>query len=739
MSKEPPPPAADEAGRRYQSLLAITEAISSHQDISELFRDLPGQLRRAVDFDAVAVVLHDPARDVMRLHLFEARIPLAYPPPPEGPVDASPAGVVWRTQEPLLISPGAGETRFPQFVELLRAHDINTLYEAPLTSSGRRLGSIAFGSRRPHAYGEADLEFLRHVAKQVAVAGENALNFERATREGARAQLLLEINNAVVSHLDLEELVRTVSASLRDLLPHDAAGIALYEPELNQLREYTNVAYKDLDVFRVGEPIPLEGTPAGQVFLTGRPMLIRRPNPAAYPADRYSQRPVEGSPKSACLALLMSHGRKLGIAGVSSTQVERFTDEDLELFSQIAGQIAIAVENSLNFRNAARERDRRQLLLEVSNAVVSNLSLKELLLAVSGCLKQFFDHDYASIVLYDEEAGLLRVHALDALAPGGGHSEGSLLPIEGTPAGLAIKTRETILRERLDLNEFDAPETRLAYEAGLRSGCSVPLISHDRVLGAINVASLREAAFTEADAELLGQVAHQVAIALENALNFERARAAEQEVRRKLGRERLMLEINNAVVSQLSLRELVRVVSQCLREVLRPDVTAVSLYDPETNKFRAYMFDLPDNLPAIEEGTPMPLEGTVGGMAFTSGRPVFMSRPDPEVSSSEFDRRLIEGGIKSGGVVPLIAHDRKLGFLGVGSFREDAFSEADQELLCHTANQIAIAVENALNFERATKERERAETLLEVNNAIATNRNIRDLLRSTSACLRAYF
>ncbi|HEX5964521.1 MAG TPA: sigma 54-interacting transcriptional regulator, partial [Pyrinomonadaceae bacterium] len=58
----------------------------------------------------------------------------------------------------------------------------------------------------------------------------------------------------------------------------------------------------------------------------------------------------------------------------------------------------------------------------------------------------------------------------------------------------------------------------------------------------------------------------------------------------------------------------------------------------------------------------------------------------------------IDAGIKSGGVVPLIAHERKLGFLGVGSFREAAFSKDDQELLGHIANQIAIAVENALAY-----------------------------------------
>jgi formate hydrogenlyase transcriptional activator len=133
-------------------------------------------------------------------------------------------------------------------------------------------------------------------------------------------------------------------------MPHDAAGIALYEPDLNQLREYSNVTYTDVVVFREGDTIPLEGTPAGEVFVTGKPLLIRQPDPVKYPADRYSQGAVEGSPKSACLVPLISHSRKLGIVGVSSTQVDSFTEDDLDLFARIAGQIAIAVENALAFR-----------------------------------------------------------------------------------------------------------------------------------------------------------------------------------------------------------------------------------------------------------------------------------------------------------------------------------------------------------------------------------------------------
>src|ERR1044072_1960131 len=173
--------------------------------------------------------------------------------------------------------------------------------------------------------------------------------------------------------------------------------------------------------------------------------------------------------------------------------------------------------------DASDERDRLRLLLDVTNAVVSNLSLKELLYTVSGWLRKFFPIDLASMVIQDAETGLLKVHALDAPAPGGVLGEGTVLPLEGTPPGIAIATRSTVLRDRIDFEEFYSPIIREAYKAGLRSGCSVPLICHDQVLGTINVGSLHEGAFTRKDAELLEQIAGPVAIAVQNALSFERA------------------------------------------------------------------------------------------------------------------------------------------------------------------------------------------------------------------------
>src|ERR1044071_832844 len=196
-------------------------------------------------------------------------------------------------------------------------------------------------------------------------------------------------------------------------------------------------------------------------------------------------------------------------------------------------------------RDLSDERDRLRLLLDVNNAVVSNLSLKDLLYTVSGWLRKLIAYDLASMVIKDEATGLLKVHALDAPAPGGVLAEGAMLPLEGTPPGIAIATRQTVLRDRINFEEFYSPIIREAYNAGLRCGVSVPLICHDQVLGTINVGSMREAAFTQKDADLLEQIAGQVAIAVQNAINFERAERALRELtalKNKLVSEKLYLE-----------------------------------------------------------------------------------------------------------------------------------------------------------------------------------------------------
>ena len=559
------------------------------------------------------------------------------------------------------------------------------------------------------------------------------LSQEELSRERDRLRLLLDVNNAVATNLNLHDLLQAISTALRHLVPHDYTGLAIYDEKLGQLRITRVEATQTQGVLPEGDLVPMEGTTAGLAFMTREIVRRETVDLNEFHAPEFKSMVKALAIKSLCVLPLILHERAIGIVSLASRTEAAFSEADAELLSEIVPQIAIAVENAVNFQKAQWERDRRQLLLEVNNAVVSNLSLRELLVAISGWVRNFLKHEYASVVLLDKETGQLRLHALDRPAPGGIMNEGGIIPIEGTPAGLAIQSRATVRRDTLDPKEFYSPLVKMAYAAGLRSGMSVCLISHDRLLGTINVGSTLEANFDQEDQDLLEAIADQVAIAVENALNFE-------EANRERARAETLLEINNAITTHLDLHDLIRATSECLRKYFKNDVVGMALYEPELNMLRVHAID--SNQPFdrwVEEGFLMPLEGSPAGECFTTRKPLILSTLDAPKYKSPAVERAIAAGIKSACNAPLIAHDRALGAVVIASRTEGAFKEADAEMLTNVARQLAIAVENALNFEAAKKQKARAETLLEINNAITTHLELPQLVRSISESLRTYF
>ena len=133
----------------------------------------------------------------------------------------APGGWVWQTQQPWVVSRLAEDTKFPDLSSWLSDRGVQSLCVVPATTALRKLGALAFGSSHEAAYTEADVVFLQQVARQVAVAMDNAHNFAEAQsvhkqleEERDRLSLLLEVNNTVVSVLDLHELLKAVSDSL---------------------------------------------------------------------------------------------------------------------------------------------------------------------------------------------------------------------------------------------------------------------------------------------------------------------------------------------------------------------------------------------------------------------------------------------------------------------------------------------------------------------------------------------
>jgi len=185
-----------------------------------------------------------------------------------------------------------------------------------------------------------------------------------------------------------------------------------------------------------------------------------------------------------------------------------------------------------------RRRAQEALLLEVTNVLLSNLDIRRLFSAISAGLRQLVAYDYASLTLYAADRKMLRVHVLDSSPDNAVATEDLWLPLEGSPEGSVFSTREPLSLRSLDTGQFEQGRLQQWRSMGLKSGCWLPLVSHGRPLGSLNVGSRKESAFAEGSLDLLRQLANQVAIAVDNALAFQRV-AEEKE---KLEEEKLYLE-----------------------------------------------------------------------------------------------------------------------------------------------------------------------------------------------------
>jgi len=158
---------ADLLIERHRTLLQVSEAIAAHRDLTKLFRDLAQRLPRVVDVNFVGLSLHDSERNVMRLHTLQANVPADIVGGHECPVDDSPGGVVWLTQQPLIVPDLAEEGRWSKVTGRMQEDGISSFCVVPLTTAVRRLGAVTFASLKKGAYGGADVEFLQQVGKQV--------------------------------------------------------------------------------------------------------------------------------------------------------------------------------------------------------------------------------------------------------------------------------------------------------------------------------------------------------------------------------------------------------------------------------------------------------------------------------------------------------------------------------------------------------------------------------------------
>ena len=270
------------------------------------------------------------------------------------PVDQDPAGWVWLNQQPLVISHFESETRWPEGVRVARELGISSLLLVPLTAGDHRLGALAVSSVALLDPGPAEIAFLQRVASEFAVAVEAFLAKQEAVRERDRLRTLFDITNALVSKLGWDELFSAISDQLSKVIRHDYAMLTLCN-DTGGLDPYALHSTGPRIFDELKGPFDPAGMPAAEVLATGKPVVARDADVDRYPAMR---RFLTLGFKSICSVPLITRDHVFGTLALSRMTDDKWTPEDVEFLVQVANQIAIAVENSLTYRELGQIKER---------------------------------------------------------------------------------------------------------------------------------------------------------------------------------------------------------------------------------------------------------------------------------------------------------------------------------------------------------------------------------------------
>jgi formate hydrogenlyase transcriptional activator len=236
---------------------------------------------------------------------------------------------------------------------------------------------------------------------------------------------------------------------------------------------------------------------------------------------------------------------------------DAYSSDEVSFLSLVAAQIALAIDDARNFRESQRAESRLRLLLDLTNRVVRTLDLREVLREITANLRRVMQCEGVGVTLPDPESGGLRIYALDFPTSKGFLHEGLLTTDVSHSVTKVFESGQAINLDREAILE----DGRVALE-GANSLCRLPLVSHDRVLGVLSLGAVREHAFSNEDMAFLGQVASQIAIAVENAMAYRQI----AELKDKLEQEKVYLV--DEIRSELNFEEIVGS-SAGLRQVLR--------------------------------------------------------------------------------------------------------------------------------------------------------------------------
>jgi GAF domain-containing protein/CheY-like chemotaxis protein len=564
----------------------------------------------------------------------------------------------------------------------------------PLIRQGQVIGLLILDvGGQPRPFQRFQIKLAEAIAGQLALAVANSRLFEEARERLRETEVLLSVSAILSASEPSHEILRRVAREVGRALDADTVGVYELDPREGSLTPIAgyHVPSAILETFASRRFILERDSAFYEAWQAGR---------AAWSSNVLTDPQfcgVQGLPESAMLfAPTMIRGKATGAIFAVWWQLGReFRPSEVRLIEGVAAQVGLAMDNAELARATQMKLEETKTLLTVSRAVSSTLQLSALL--------RHFLRPVARTVGADTVGAWLLTQDGQWLEPVAGYRVPPAyrdvyrrfrLPVSGNePYAEAVRTKRPVVER--DLGEQSTVDPLMA-PFSYRSYLFVPIVAKERVVGGFAAVWWSQARdFSESELALIGAIASQAGIAIDNARLFE-------ENRRQVEELTVLHALSRALTGQLDRAAVLEVIlSQVPRVFAVPSIVVVFPSDSGELEVVARRRD-GANLGAIPEPCP---EGPAGGLkrlVFEEGRAI---RTDDY--AGECARRGVQPvedvvRFPHWMGVPLRAGDTVLGVIGIGS-ADRSFTEADERLLTNITDLAALALRSVRLFTERTR------------------------------------
>lgn len=582
--------------------------------------------------------------------------------------------------------------------------NINSELCVPIIAGGKIIGVLNAESVHHNAFSIADERLFNTIAGNLGLAIERIRLFDMEKQRRFEAEILREATTALNMFLNLEEIYEAVLNWLYKLIPYDSASIVIFDQgtaEFAAIREsaddqintgsknrFNTEAWRDLDTLR--EPIIISDLRIDKRFdkLPGAEHI----------------RGWMGVP-------LIAQDKVIGAINLNSKTINAYSQKDADIVQTFANSAAVAIENSRLYQNALKDIDQRRVLHSVSQVMAMQIEdPKRTYQALHDAVRELMVCDAFAITLFDSDEGTYTAVYIEEA----GKTFHPKILSDNSFAAQVISSGFTVIQNIED--KTPNPDNILINGVQkVRSVIGTPLRTRDTIVGMITAQSYQPDAYQEESRILLEMIASQGAIALENARLFEgeQLRYRESETLRQAA-----LTINTS----LDLENVLNAILIVMKQVIPFNRASVLLQENEYLQIAATQgFTKTSQRMHLK-----PLaEDNLYQEILKKAQPVILNNVKDDEHFNNLGETL---KVNSWLGIPLIVRSKVIGCITIENQQENAYDTRYAMLSQAFANQAAVAISNARQFDAEKRHRQESETLRQAAETITSTLEIDDVL-----------